>query len=364
MKLYLCDEDEKYIYRLADYIENSGNYTVAAFSDAESFIGALTGKLDNDFACFLEEGIYERVRQSGAGQLLREGKLYCLTADRKKDGACSEGLDYVYKYQSAAKIRETLEANGNHQKQNITGRADVYFRTDYIGKTQVNHSPVIEKGSIEKTAVAGNIICVYSPIGRCLKTTFSLTLGQLLSEEENVLYINMESYSGLSKMLGIKKEQNLSDFIYDYTLNSKNVLDRENQYIATWKTLKIMMPSFEAELQEIETESWMEVLSFLAGCGRFGYIIIDPGSCIKGITDIFQICKTIFMPVKKDRIAALKLDEFETVLKRKGQQAETKKIRRLYFPYFKELAEAGGMFGKLDGALCEFIRKEGLLSFV
>ena len=50
--------------------------------------------------------------------------------------------------------------------------------------------PCIEK---KKTEFLG----VYSPLGRCLQTSFAWTLAQILSEERAVLYLNMEEYSDL-----------------------------------------------------------------------------------------------------------------------------------------------------------------------
>ena len=48
----------------------------------------------------------------------------------------------------------------------------------------------------------GDIIGVYSPVNRCLKTSFALTAGQLLSRKSRVLYVNLEDCSGLEKLFG------------------------------------------------------------------------------------------------------------------------------------------------------------------
>ena len=46
------------------------------------------------------------------------------------------------------------------------------------------------------------IIGIFSPLGRCLKTSFALTLGQILAKERAVLYLNMEEYSGFEELMG------------------------------------------------------------------------------------------------------------------------------------------------------------------
>ena len=56
---------------------------------------------------------------------------------------------------------------------------------------------------------AGDIIGVYSPVNRCLKTSFALTAGQLLSRKSRVLYVNLEDCSGLEKLFGEEHKADL-----------------------------------------------------------------------------------------------------------------------------------------------------------
>ena len=44
---------------------------------------------------------------------------------------------------------------------------------------------------------AGSIIGIYSPVNRCLKTSFALTMGQLMARDRKTLYVNLEDCSGL-----------------------------------------------------------------------------------------------------------------------------------------------------------------------
>ena len=62
----------------------------------------------------------------------------------------------------------------------------------------------------------GDIIGVYSPVNRCLKTSFALTAGQLLSRKSRVLYVNLEDCSGLEKLFGEEHKADLSDLLYFY----------------------------------------------------------------------------------------------------------------------------------------------------
>ncbi len=400
MKLYIGGEDEKYIYRLAEYTESRESFETAAFSNVKDFTDRLSDfKKDQDSEdeiYLLEKSFYDGAPGSKAGELPFGKNTFCLTEEREKDGIEEDGLKYIYKYKSASliigsvkKISGIIPASGY---EDITAKS--IFKEDKAGNREINieapefypkmekrkevpesypkmekrkeppeYYPKRERGMFRETKNCG-LICVYSPIGRCLKTTFCLTLAGLLCETGRVLYINMEGYSGMSKMLGIRRNQNLSDLIYDHALDPGSVLNKKDSYITDWHGIEVIMPSSEEELSETEAESWIEILTFLAGCREFDHIIIDPSDCIRGITDIFGICSVVFMPVRRDRISALKLEEFETGLRKKGQQAELKRIRKLSFPFFKGIAEDNKTFGKPDEAFCEYIRKEGLLSLI
>ena len=73
--------------------------------------------------------------------------------------------------------------------------------------------PVLMTAAGRRSRITG----VYSPIGRCGKTSFALTLGQVLAREEKVLYITLEEFSGLSALTGTVYTGGLSDLLYYYT---------------------------------------------------------------------------------------------------------------------------------------------------
>ncbi len=57
------------------------------------------------------------------------------------------------------------------------------------------------------------IIGIYSPVGRTQKTSFALTMGQILAKERAVLYLNMESYS-IERLLECSYDRGMSDILY------------------------------------------------------------------------------------------------------------------------------------------------------
>ena len=57
------------------------------------------------------------------------------------------------------------------------------------------------------------MIGIYSPLSRIGKTSFTLKLGKMLSEKENVLYMNFETYAGIGGYFQ-KEEKDFSNLLY------------------------------------------------------------------------------------------------------------------------------------------------------
>ena len=98
-----------------------------------------------------------------------------------------DGIRTVFKYQAVSGIEtELLDGLAKGEEDTPEDGAALY-RAKYIG--------------------------VASPIGRCLKTSFCLTLGQLLSQKEHVLYMNLEPCSGFTALFEKEFPKDLSDLL-------------------------------------------------------------------------------------------------------------------------------------------------------
>ena len=102
------------------------------------------------------------------------------------------------------------------------------------------------------------IIGVYSPLGRCLKTSFALALGQILAKDKAVLYLNLEEYSGFEELLGKKFPTNLSDLFYYVRQGNENLIHRMNGMIQTVNNLDFIPP--------VRMPSDIRTLYLLCGC--------------------------------------------------------------------------------------------------
>ena len=102
------------------------------------------------------------------------------------------------------------------------------------------------------TTVKTKLIGVYSPVGRSGKTSFALALGEILAETKQVLYLNLEEYSGFEKETDVtmtEREQmkfNLKEAPYEAGLVFDH--DQNIDYTATAKAI------YEAVVESTEPE--------------------------------------------------------------------------------------------------------------
>lgn len=107
---------------------------------------------------------------------------------------------------------------------------------------------------IKKTT---EIIGIFSPLGRCLKTSFALTLGQILAKERAVLYLNMEEYSGFEELMGKGFAHNLSDLLYYVRQDNQNLLYKMNSMIQTINNLDYVPPvQMPADIRTTAWQDW------------------------------------------------------------------------------------------------------------
>ena len=126
------------------------------------------------------------------------------------------------------------------------------------------------------------IVGVFSPLGRCLKTSFSLALGQILARERAVLYLNLEEYSGFEELLGKSFSTNLSDLFYYVRQGNENLIHRMNGMIQTINNLDFIPPvRMPSDIRTVCWEDWERLLQE----------ITLHTSCIKQCTQKDRHCK-------------------------------------------------------------------------
>lgn len=344
--LVVCDSDKKYCEKLSAYFRKRKEcfLNVISFTNIELMVEKLNKKeveilvisekiLEEYSSCIKCNSEKERIEISenvdGEKNELLVNKMIILSENReslqsKLNNALEKAGDYkiekkkmsvaeecVYKYQSASGILY-----------------HILSEYDYDNLSNWSSSEA-------------RIIGVYSPIKRSLKTSFAYTLSQILNEEENVLYMNLEGCSGLNMMLGFEDEKNLSDLLFDYSIYREEYPKRFHKFIKNVDGIGIIPPvETVSELQCIKKEEWLSLFRRLKYIDSYKTIVIDIGDNVGGIIDILRICDVIYMPSRNDYISNAKMKTFETgLLKYDEGEVLYDKIKKIDFPHFKNLSE-------------------------
>lgn len=317
------DSDPFYADRFADFV-NSGNrlpFQVMAFSSLERLAGY--AKQHEIEILLISASVSDKtVEEIQASHVVRLSDGY-LSRE-------SNSYPSVYKFQSSENIiREVMSCYGEDGKE-------------------------VE----ELMFPSGKVLGVYSPVNRCLKTSFALAMGQLLGQEEKTLYVNLEDCSGLSAIMGEMFKGDLSDVLYFYRQGKYNWA-KLGAAVYTWGSLDYIPPArYPEDLCQMEAEEMAVFLSEMARSSSYRMIIVDIGQFGRKAACLLEICDVVYMPVKEDFISSSKIEEFEQYLEVSGYGKIREKIRKIKLPQCGNSGKAGTYLEQLVwGEMGDYVRE-------
>lgn len=322
--LAVCDSEPEYASHFLDYMNRSGEkgmsfpFEIAAFSDGEAlkrYCGENRVQL-----LLISQSMYEQGKPWEAEQVM------ILT----EDGEGPPGSGRIGKYQSIEGImRRVLEAAD-------TGLLPPIACGDGQGRM--------------------NLIGIYSPVGRCLQTTFSFAMGQLLARRHKVLYLNFECCSGLGRMLQRDFQTDLSDLIYLLHNQDGRFPYRLEGMAQKVNGLDIIPPVYSSlDLQQVKREEWLELLLELEKAGSYEYVLLDLSEAVQGLFDILKRCRRVYTIVREDSFAAAKQEQYEELLGCLNYEAVLEKTRKCRLPLFRQLPS--GLDQLTHGELAGLVQK-------
>ena len=299
----VCDSETEYAYRLVDYLSNKKGFPfqVQMFSSGNNLkeyaknhpvLVALIAQKDFD----------EDIRSVAVENILILGE------DCGKE---VRDIKILEKYQSCEQIIKEL--------------LDWLFEKGILGRSTANNKEL-------------KLIGVYSPIGKCLKTSFAFVLGQLLGKKHKVLYLNMESYSGLGRLLQKEFQTDLSELIY-YLQNSKEKFI----YRMGSMTEKVggldVLPPFDSFLDfvSVSGDEWIQLFQEIERGSDYEYLILDLSDAVQGLFDILRLCNVVYTLSRDDGFAMAKITQYEDVLKKCNYEDVWKKTKHCTIPQIKNL---------------------------
>lgn len=298
----VCDLEVEYAYNFMEYLNQRRNlpFEVQAFTSPQILCEyAKTQPIE--ILLISDKAMCEEVRR------LKVGKLIILT-----EGVHNPELDQypsVYKYQASdSVVREVMECYGAEKA---------------------------ARESLPQWKRQASVIGIYSPVGRCQKTSFALTLGQILAKDRAVLYLNLESYSGFEQLLGEVWERNLSDLLYFLRQDNASIVHKLSGMIQSVQNLDFVPPALAPmDIQCTDVKEWLRLIDSIVSESAYEVLILDLGDCVQELYQILDICTKVYVPVRGDSVSMAKLAQFENLLRMWDYESVLEKLQKIKPPFY------------------------------
>ena len=326
----ICDTEEGYAFRMAEYILEKVKlpYTLHLFTAVEE-LKKFAGREEIEVLLIAE----------GAWRLIREEFVRSQVAQmfvlQEGEGEEQEELCCINKYQSPEKVVQKM----------LDVIADGEGFKEYP----------------EASDTAAKMIGIYSPVKRCLQTSFALTLGQLLAREHRTLYLNFEMYSGLGELLQREYQTDMLDVMYYFQSAREKLALRLPAMIQSAGGLDYIPPmQYALGIREVPGEQWLALCRDIAAIGEYEYLILDLDDGIDGLFDLLKNCRKIYTITRDDPFAMAKLRQYEQMLQLGELEEITEKTVKCRFPIFKQLPQSLDMMthGELAGYVKSIIKED------
>lgn len=300
--LAICDVEKLYAYNFMEYInqKRSVPFEIQAFTNVDSLL-EFGVRESIDVLLISDKAMCDQVKE-----LTEAGKIIILS-----EGVHDPQLDQypsVYKYQSSERvIQEVMECYGEEvlaaDGPSASGR-----QLEFLG--------------------------VYSPLGRVLKTSFALTLGQILARDQAVLYINMEEFAGFEALFHRRFEHTLSNLLYYIRQENRHAVYQLSSMAESVNNLDFLPPvATPLDIWETAFDDWDQLFQELAAHSVYEVVILDMGQGVDKWYRLLERCKKVYMPVLDDAISQGKIEQFERLLSMWNQQELLDKIQKIKPPF-------------------------------
>lgn len=304
----VCDTEAEYARNFMDYLNRKKNmpFEVQAFTSAESLI-AFAGKNHIELLLISAEAMCREIQEMDIG------KVVILTEGVQPPEL--SGYAGVYKYQASSQVVREVMARYGEEKAVLPLQ-----------------SPALKK----ETEILG----IYSPLGRCLKTSFALTLGQILAKEKTVLYLNLEEYSGFEELFGQSFPGTLSDLLYFVRQGENSLSVKISGIVQNAGTLDFIPPvQSPLDIRGTPWQDWACLIQEIVLHTSYEVLILDIGNGIDEVFQLLDMCRTVYMPVRSDKISVCKILQFEKLLQLLDYSQILSKTVKMKLPFYSGIQQ-------------------------
>ncbi len=316
--LVLCDPEEDYAQHMADFLckRKEAVWEVMVFTKPDELL-----KMKKDMEILL-------IAESVYGAYVDNLPVKLPVLLNESGMVRGEAIANVDKYQEAEKVHRAV--------------------WDFYMEKEQDAVPVL------RTAAKAKLIGMYSPVKRCLQTTFALTYGQLLAEKHRTLYLSFEYYGGRQEWVE-GAENGMAKLLY--FLPEEKAFDmRRRELTKAVGGLDYITPMTNGQnLLFIEAEDWRKLIKRLLDCGEYEYIILDLSESIQGLFELLRMCERIYTIVKEDGTARGKVLQYEQLLKEQQYEDVRGKTSKCVLPVFRKLPVGLEQYTK--GELAEYVKE-------
>lgn len=326
----ICDTEEAYAVRLMEYMLEKVRlpYVFHLFTKAEELQKFM--QREKVEILLIAESVLRMLREEYIRRQVTQ--IFVL---QESDEARSEGLCCISKFQSPIAILEALADS-------------VPELSDWSAEEQASDTEV-------------KLIGIYSPVKRCLQTTFALTLGQILAKEHRTLYMNFENYSGFGQMLKRDFSMDMMDLMYYFRCAKDKLSFRLSAILQNIGGLDYIPPGQSLMgMREADGNQWLALCEYVARIGQYEYMILDLDDGLDGLFDLLRKCFKIYTITREDSFAVAKLNQYEQILKFNELDEIAAKTVKCRFPTFKEIPVAldSMTHGELAGYVKAIVRED------
>ena len=318
--LVLCDPEEDYAQHMSDFLrrKKEASWEVLTYTKPEELVKfAEKEKIEILLIAEAAYGEFVADMQVKLPILLNESGIV-------------KGSDMVNidKYQAADSVRQEMLASYMELEGESFPRLGRESRTKLIG--------------------------MYSPVRRCLQTTFALTFGQLLAEKHRTLYLSFEHYCGLEEWQECK-HRDLSALLYYQQVQGEGLGMHLEAIVYQLGRLDYIAPMLNGEnLLYITSQEWIRLLRSILECGEYEYVILDLSESMQGLFEILRMCSKVYTIVQEDVCARRKVEQYEQLLAMQEYEDVWDKTAKCKLPLFRKLPDRMEQYTK--GELAEYIR--------
>lgn len=331
----ICDLEEAYAFRMAECIADKAAlpYTLHLFTKT------------NELQPFIDRGDVSvlLIGESAINQLKNKPyipNVFVLKENETQGvqqtaGDAQTDYKYINKYQSPEQIINTMLAQ-------VTG-------LDGWEDNKISQELKIK------------ILGVYSPVRRCLQTTFALTMGQLLSKRHKVLYLNFECFSGFSRLMHREFPADIMDMVYYFNCAKEKLSTRLPSIIQNINGLDFIPPGeANLDIQGITGEKWIELIETIGKISNYEYLILDLTDGMNGLFELLSRCYRIYTIIKDDTFAMAKMNQYEEILKLNELNDIAERTVKCRFPFFEKVPEDLNLMthGELAGYVKAIIKED------